>query len=405
MKIRGVVALIGLASLLVLGTACGNGESGTPGGATPPQAGVGVPAPVAPTEPGVQAPAPAAPAQSGLTAADAPAPSQTGRPAPAPAAPVTEPADLPKDDEPASTDLPIVLGVPVPAPTGVEAPAVQPAVEPAPPVQEPASAAFAQASGVSTQGYSPLLQVGSSQAGIWVTGLGTISLEPDLAVVTIGVETQAETVAQARDEAATAMAAIVEAVKSHGLTDRDVQTRSFNIFPVYEFPEIVELGQTTRKRVLVGYRVSNTASIKIRDLDDVGPIIDDVAAAGGDATRINGISFTSGRHQALHDAASGRRGQRRPGQGRAICQPDRGFRGPVGLHQRVGRAEHQWPGRSMEVAFALVCPGRGDNDIDQRRRAGAQAERSGSVQHSVGRRDDAIARRAPLFSPWGARRV
>lgn len=355
MKIRGVVALIGLASLLVLGTACGNGESGTPGGATPPQAGVGVPAPVAPTEPGVQAPAPAAPAQSGLTAADAPAPSQTGRPAPAPAAPVTEPADLPKDDEPASTDLPIVLGVPVPAPTGVEAPAVQPAVEPAPPVQEPASAAFAQASGVSTQGYSPLLQVGSSQAGIWVTGLGTISLEPDLAVVTIGVETQAETVAQARDEAATAMAAIVEAVKSHGLTDRDVQTRSFNIFPVYEFPEIVELGQTTRKRVLVGYRVSNTASIKIRDLDDVGPIIDDVAAAGGDATRINGISFrvedtkpfmTQLREDAVNDALA-KAEQFASLTGVSVGQL-------VFISELGGGAPVARP--TMEVAFALAAP-------------------------------------------------
>jgi uncharacterized protein YggE len=256
MKIRGMVALIGLASLLVLGAACGNGESGTPGDATPPQAGVSVPAPAAP--------APAAPTQSSL---------------PAPAAPATEPA---------VTELPVPLTVPVPAPAEVEAPAV----EPAPPVQAPSGSAVVQAGGVSTQGYSPLLQVASSQAGIWVTGLGTISLEPDLSVVTIGVETEAVTVAEARDKAATAMAAIVEAVKSYGLTDRDVQTRSFNIYPVYEYPEVIELGRTTRKQVLVGYRVSNTASIKIRNLDDVGPIIDDVADAGGDATRINGISFT-----------------------------------------------------------------------------------------------------------------
>ena len=302
MKIKGVVALIGLASLLVLGTACGNGESETSGDATPPQAGVGVPAPAAPTEPLLTAPAPAAPTQPGQPASSAPAAPQTGQPAPAPAAPVTEPA---------ATELPVALGVPIPAPAEAEVPAVEPAVEPAPQDQVQASPAIVQAGGVSTKGYSPLLQVGSSQAGIWVTGLGTISLEPDLAVVTIGVEAQAETVAQARDAAATAMAAIVEAVKSHGLTDRDVQTRSFNIFPVYEYPEFVEFDRTTRKQVLVGYRVSNTASIKIRDLDEVGPIIDDVADAGGDATRINGISFTVEdtkpfmtqlREDAVHDA-------------------------------------------------------------------------------------------------------
>ena len=139
---------------------------------------------------------------------------------------------------------------------------------------------------------SALLQVGGSQSGIWVTGQGTLSLEPDLALVNIGVETQAATVAQARNEAANAMAAIVAAVKARGLVDRDIQTRSFNIFPQYEFPEVFEDGRRVRRQVLVGYTVSNSASIKVRDLDSVGPIIDDVANAGGDATRINGVSFT-----------------------------------------------------------------------------------------------------------------
>ena len=46
------------------------------------------------------------------------------------------------------------------------------------------------------------------------------------------------------------------------------------------------------KRKLVGYVVSNFTSIKVRDLDAVGPVIDDVAEAGGDLTRINGISLT-----------------------------------------------------------------------------------------------------------------
>jgi uncharacterized protein YggE len=139
---------------------------------------------------------------------------------------------------------------------------------------------------------SPLLQVSDSQAGIWVTGQGSISLEPDLALLNIGVETEAKSVVDARDQAARAMDAVVVAVKAHGLTDRDIQTRSFSISPVYEFQDVTVDGRRTSRRVLVGYRVSNTASIKIRDLDSVGVVIDDVATAGGDATRINGISFT-----------------------------------------------------------------------------------------------------------------
>ena len=136
------------------------------------------------------------------------------------------------------------------------------------------------------------VQTGSSQAGIWVTGQGSISLEPDLVMLNVGVETMGLTVAVTRNEAATAMAAIVQAVKARGLDDKDIQTRSFSIFPRYEFPEVSIGGTRTRQQTLVGYTVSNTAVIRIRDLDSVGPIIDEVADAGGDATRINGIDFT-----------------------------------------------------------------------------------------------------------------
>ena len=165
---------------------------------------------------------------------------------------------------------------------------------PSAPIAVPAPVRAISGAGSSVGAFpsSALLQVGSSQSGIWVTGQGTLSLEPDLALINIGVETQAATVAQARNEAANAMAAIVAAVKARGLVDRDIQTRSFNIFPRYEFPEVFEDGRRVRKQVLVGYTVSNSASIKVRDLDIVGPIIDDVANAGGDATRINGVSFT-----------------------------------------------------------------------------------------------------------------
>tara|TARA_Y100000590_G_scaffold334077_1_gene380065 strand:- start:1992 stop:2906 length:915 start_codon:yes stop_codon:yes gene_type:complete len=129
-----------------------------------------------------------------------------------------------------------------------------------------------------------LLQSSSSQAGIWVTGKGSITLEPDLALVNIGVETEAKTVTEARRKSAIAMEAVVSAVKAKGLTDKDVQTTSFNIWPRYDYLE--------RGRELIGYTVSNSSSIKVRNISDVGPIIDDVANAGGNATRINGISFT-----------------------------------------------------------------------------------------------------------------
>ena len=131
-----------------------------------------------------------------------------------------------------------------------------------------------------------------SASGIWATGSASISVEPDLVLLTVGVESTAETVAEARSEAAVAMDAIVRSVKAHGLEDRDIQTRSFNIWPQYDYTEVTIGGSSTRKQVLVGYTVNNTAIIKIRDVEAVGTIIDDVAEAGGDATRIQGIRFS-----------------------------------------------------------------------------------------------------------------
>ncbi len=131
-----------------------------------------------------------------------------------------------------------------------------------------------------------------SDGGILVTGEGRLSVEPDLAVLNIGIEAQSETVSQARTDAAQAKSRVVAAVKTRGLSDKDIQTTSFNIRPEYRYEEIERDGSYVSERKLVGYVVSNFAMIKIRDLDAVGPIIDDVAEAGGDLARINGISFT-----------------------------------------------------------------------------------------------------------------
>ena len=132
---------------------------------------------------------------------------------------------------------------------------------------------------------------GSSQAGIWVSGEATVSLEPDLALLNIGVESMKSTVVEARDEAAKAMDAILKILSARGIEGRDVQTRSFNISPRYEFREVINEDFTTERQVLVGYQVNNSVAIKIRDLGAAGDIIDEVVVAGSDAVRINGISF------------------------------------------------------------------------------------------------------------------
>jgi hypothetical protein len=120
--------------------------------------------------------------------------------------------------------------------------------------------------------------------GISVSGTGNASGAPDLALVELGVSTEGKTVKDARDAAATAMNDVSDALKSDAVADKDVQTRQFSIEPEYQYPD--------GRQELIGFRVTNIVEVKVRDLDRVGEVIDDVAAAGGDVVQVQGLSFT-----------------------------------------------------------------------------------------------------------------
>jgi uncharacterized protein YggE len=149
------------------------------------------------------------------------------------------------------------------------------------------SPALSQTSGIFNQ----------QNTGIWVTGKGKVSVVPDVAVLNLGVEAQAESVAEAQSQAATAMAAVVAELDRFGIDDKDIKTQYFSIAPVRRWSE--KDGQ----EILVGYRVTNTVTVKVRNIDDTGPIIDAAAAAGGDYIRINNISFTVEDPSAYYDDA------------------------------------------------------------------------------------------------------
>jgi hypothetical protein len=127
---------------------------------------------------------------------------------------------------------------------------------------------------------------GSQQTGVWVSGTGKVTAVPDVAILSLGVEAQEKTVKEAQSEAASAMAAVVAVLKTNGVADKDIQTQWYNISPVTRWVE------DTNEQITIGYKVSNMVTAKIRDISKAGTIIDAVAEAGGNLTRINSISFT-----------------------------------------------------------------------------------------------------------------
>jgi uncharacterized protein YggE len=273
-KIKGLAVTLGISAVALFAIACSNGEASTK--ADPQQLQASAPVVTAPANeaaPAIGAPSALPETVSAIGAPVAqPAPASVSQVNPAIGAPSAPPIVAPAAE--------IILPVGAPEPPSRSSGPVAPAQ------------AFASVSGSPSYSGAPLYQTTNGNSGIWVSGQGSITLEPDLALLNLGVDTTNKTVATARAEAATAMNAMITSLKSNGVADLDIQTQFFNISPQYQWTEVFDNGIRTNKQVLTGYKVTNSVSVKIRDMENVGPIMDDVAEAGGDATRINGIKFT-----------------------------------------------------------------------------------------------------------------
>ena len=246
------------------------------------------------------------------------------------------------------------------------------------------TAAIACDTGEGSLSASELAALTQYDQGIRVNGTGTVTVAPDVAMLHIGVEATAESADEARREAATAMDAIMEALRARGIKDSDVQTTQFSIEPEYRdwepyymeeprpepaimgalesmsdqmnedkdiedaeaFADIIGammamgmMAEESEGKDLedseafadiigammamgmmaedgsgkefggypatltdddpvdslkpTGYRVTNNAVVKVRDLASVGAVIDEVVEAGGDATRVDGVWFSA----------------------------------------------------------------------------------------------------------------
>jgi uncharacterized protein YggE len=140
--------------------------------------------------------------------------------------------------------------------------------------------------GCAQGGAEGVTYVAQQQTGIWVTGQGKTMAVPDLALLSLGIEARADTVSEAQGQAIGAMDKVMEALQDNGVAEKDIQTQQFSIYP------ITTLTRDENEEEITGYRVTNMVQAKIREVDKAGVIIDAVAQAGGDYTRIQDISFT-----------------------------------------------------------------------------------------------------------------
>jgi hypothetical protein len=127
-----------------------------------------------------------------------------------------------------------------------------------------------------------------------LTASGEVMVAPDKATITLGVQTEAATAAQALAANAEQMTRVMAALKRSGIAERDIQTAQLTVNPKYAY----EPNQPPR---LTGYEASNQVAITVRDLKRLGATVD--AAVGAGATNVNSIAFGLVDPTAAEDAA------------------------------------------------------------------------------------------------------
>lgn len=127
-----------------------------------------------------------------------------------------------------------------------------------------------------------------------LSATGEVMTAPDKATITLGVQTEAATAAQALQANAEQMTRVMAVLKRAGIAERDIQTAQLNVNPKY----VYEQNQPPR---LTGYEASNQVAITVRDLKRLGPTVD--AAVGAGATNVNSIAFGLADPTAAENAA------------------------------------------------------------------------------------------------------
>lgn len=115
-----------------------------------------------------------------------------------------------------------------------------------------------------------------------VTGTGVVRGTPDVLDLVLGIEIRAKGAADALRRNSELLRQVIDVLRDAGVTDDDIQTAALSIWPV----------TNDDGTAVIGYSVSNTVRVTLRDLDRAGAIIDEAATVAGDEIVVRGLSFS-----------------------------------------------------------------------------------------------------------------
>jgi|GEM_PF-248035 len=132
-----------------------------------------------------------------------------------------------------------------------------------------------------------LQAITTEQRLIQVSGTGEVTVQPDVAVFFVGVETEAEDPGSAISQNSEQTQALIDALVQEGIAEENIQTQLVNLQPIYAQPEAGAQGPQTSQ--VAGYRAINIVRVRTEDLENLGALLNAVVEAG--ANRIDSLQF------------------------------------------------------------------------------------------------------------------
>ena len=127
----------------------------------------------------------------------------------------------------------------------------------------------------------------AGERSITVVGIGKVTGQPDIARVTVGIETQAPSLQTAVDDNKAKMTVLLETLKKLGLADKDIRTSNYSVYTERATAPTPGTEISTDQMI---YHVTNQVDVTVRDVNQIGAVLDKAVAAG--ANNIYGVNFS-----------------------------------------------------------------------------------------------------------------
>lgn len=147
---------------------------------------------------------------------------------------------------------------------------------------------------------SPVRADDASARTLSLTGQAEVRAAPDMAVISAGTVSEANTAREALSANNETMAAVLKTIAAAGVAEKDIQTSNFSIQPKYTYPPRASDGAQEAPKI-DGYTVSNTVTVLVRNLDRLGAVMDAVVSSG--VNQMNGLNFTIAEPEPLRNEA------------------------------------------------------------------------------------------------------